>query len=335
MADKAHVLTDKEIEKMERHLSAIYSRAEKEVAAELEKYGKTVQNHVDLLLKNINSAKTEEERRKAQHEYRVFWLVLVKRDKRLKKAQETVADILYKANTEAAQYINSQTANIYALNYNQIGKGLSADLDGYDFKPVTVEDAEKYGKISKQEVSKKRDNDWNKKNVLAAFAAGTLVYYSASKMMVSSAKRITRKNRDGANRQASDMATDAENKGRLDSMYRASDEGFKVKKIWIATLDNRTRETHIEYDGVGPVDLDYEYYPGLKKPKDPNCDNLAEVCNCRCRLIYNTGHKRSATRAARSGEVTGSYKKPQSFKNTTTEKVKNMTYKEWMKWRSK
>ena len=28
MADRAHILTDKELEKMERHLSAIYARAE-------------------------------------------------------------------------------------------------------------------------------------------------------------------------------------------------------------------------------------------------------------------------------------------------------------------
>ena len=31
MADKAHRLTDEKLEEMERHLSAIYSRAEKEI----------------------------------------------------------------------------------------------------------------------------------------------------------------------------------------------------------------------------------------------------------------------------------------------------------------
>jgi hypothetical protein len=38
MADIAHGLTDRELEKMERHLSAIYARAEKELQEKVDKY---------------------------------------------------------------------------------------------------------------------------------------------------------------------------------------------------------------------------------------------------------------------------------------------------------
>ena len=38
MADKAHRLTDEKLEEMEKRLSAIYSRAEKEIQEKAEKY---------------------------------------------------------------------------------------------------------------------------------------------------------------------------------------------------------------------------------------------------------------------------------------------------------
>ena len=40
MADKAHVATDKRLLKMERHLSAIFSRANKELTEKAEAYFK-------------------------------------------------------------------------------------------------------------------------------------------------------------------------------------------------------------------------------------------------------------------------------------------------------
>ena len=40
MADLAHSMTDKELEKMEQHLSAIYARAEKELQEKVDKYFK-------------------------------------------------------------------------------------------------------------------------------------------------------------------------------------------------------------------------------------------------------------------------------------------------------
>lgn len=61
-----------------------------------------------------------------------------------------------------------------------------------------------------------------------------------------------------------------------------------LTKIWLATEDERTRETHAEADGqraplnqpftVGGFPMDF--------PGDPNGPD-AEVCNCRCTIIYD------------------------------------------------
>ncbi len=335
MADIAHELTDRELEKMERHLSAIYARAEKDVTAQFKPVLKAVKKKADELYKAIQEAEDAGAERAAKMAYKAFYVANVLRRKDFIKASRNAQKRLYRANQEAARYINSKTAHIYTINYNQIGRGLQRDLDGYSFQPVSENEAEEYGQISQQTVNEKKDTEWNAKNIRNAIIAGVLLYYAVGRIFWDASRTVTRRNLDSSNRQASDMLTDAESKGRLDSMYRAYDEGFTVKKYWSATLDNRTRSTHAEYDSMEPVNLDYEYAPGLKKPRDPNCSIMAEVCNCRCRLLYDTGHKKSATRAARQGDVTGSYKKPSSFKGTETISVPRMTYKEWMEWRSR
>lgn len=335
MADRAHILTDKELEKMERHLSAIYARAEKDVAAEFKPVLKAVKKKADKLYKAIQEAEDEKTEKAAKIAYKAFFISEVLRHSEFTKASKNAQKRLYRANQEAARYINSKTAYIYAINYNQIGRELQRDLDGYSFKPVSENDAEEYGQISQQTVDEKKDKEWNGKNIRDAMIAGALLYYAVDKIFGDAAKSATRKNRKSSSRQANDMLTDAESKGRLDSMYRANDEGYTVKKVWKATMDNRTRDSHADYGSMPPAPLDFEYNNGLKKPRDPNCGIMAEICNCRCTLITDVGQRRGSTMAARRGDVTGSYKKSSSFRDTKTEIVPQMTYREWIKWRSR
>lgn len=333
--DAAHVATDKEIVKIQRHLRRIYAAAEKDVAGYLSEWAKSIEAEAARLLKAIRDAETEKQARAAKNAYKRFFVLVVKKDAAFSKTSQEAQKRLYMANSEAVEYINGKTAAIYVLNYNKMGARLENALDGYAFKPVSEDDAEEYGEITRQTVDKKKDESWNAKNIAAAVVSGGLLLLAAGKIAKQAAAVVTQKNRNGANRQASDMLTDAENKGRLDSMYRAYDEGFDhIKKEWVCVFDNRTRDTHIEYNDIGPVDLDYEYNTGLKRPRDPDCSDMADVCNCRCAITYPTGIAKSGTRAVRSGDVKGSYKNPRSFRDTETETISQMSYKDWMKWRS-
>lgn len=61
-----------------------------------------------------------------------------------------------------------------------------------------------------------------------------------------------------------------------------------VIKEWVATLDNRTRETHADADGQQVIGLDAAFDVGgssLEVPGDPSGDP-AETINCRCVAIY-------------------------------------------------
>ena len=331
MADKAHRLTDEKLEEMEKRLSAIYSRAGKTVQKKMADYAKSIDEKSAELLQAYNDAETEDEKREAKKAYIRFYRKLVK-SKEFIALSATVADELYRANVQASEYINSQTPSIYALNYNYINAEMAKDIDGFKPQKITEAEAEKYSGYTKQTIDSKKDTAWNKDNLKKSVIAGSLLLLGAYAIMKRSANSTVEKNRNSASMHNSGMGTDAENKARLDGMYRAEDMGNSITKIWIATLDNRTRDAHADRDGE-EIALDDEFAPGLSRPRDPN-GTPEEVCNCRCSLKYGVGQSKGATRSSRLGTVTGSYKKSSSFKGTTSQEIANMTYKEWMKWRA-
>lgn len=331
MADKAHRLTDEKLEEMEKRLSAIYSRVEKTVQKKMADYTKSIDEKSAELLQAYKDAETEDEKRKAKKAYIRFYRKLIK-SKEFVSLSANVADDLYMANVEASAYINSQTPSIYALNYNYINAEMAKDIDGFTPQEITDTEAEKYSGYTQQTVDRKKDTEWNKDNLKKSVLAGSLLLLGAYAIMKRSAHSAVEKNHNSASMHSEGMGTDAENKARLDGMYRAEDMGNSITKIWIATLDNRTRDAHADRDGEG-IALNDEFAPGLSRPRDPN-GALAEICNCRCSLKYGVGQAKGKTRSSRLGTVTGSYKKPSSFKGTTSQEIANMSYKEWMKWRA-
>ena len=72
-------------------------------------------------------------------------------------------------------------------------------------------------------------------------------------------------------------ATAANNKGFIESY---SQSGVANAKEWIATLDDRTRDTHAETDGE-IIGLEDKFSNDLEYPGDPSGDP-AETINCRC-----------------------------------------------------
>ena len=331
MADKAHSKTDLKLEEMEKHLSAIYSVSQRKIQAKMLEFAKSIEPETSEMLKTIKKAETEEEKNKAKKAYLQYFKKEVVKSKAFKDLSSEIALDLFNTNTEASAYINSQTPEIYALNYNWINKEMEKDIPDFVSQQITPTEAEKYGDLTMQNVSKAKDIKWNEDNIKKSVLVGATLLLGASAIMKRSAKLTVEKNRNSASMHNSGMGTDAENKARLDGMYRAEDMGNQITKIWIATLDNRTRDSHAMLDGVD-IPLDNVFDNGLERPRDPNGEP-AEICNCRCSLKYGVGQTKGKTRSARYGDVSGSYKKSSSFKGTQSEEIANMSYGEWMKWR--
>ena len=70
--------------------------------------------------------------------------------------------------------------------------------------------------------------------------------------------------------------------GTMDACYKAKEKGANVVKQWDATLDARTRDSHVAVDGE-IKELDEPFSNGLMFPGDPS-GGAAEVVNCRCAL---------------------------------------------------
>jgi hypothetical protein len=64
--------------------------------------------------------------------------------------------------------------------------------------------------------------------------------------------------------------------------------GLDVTKEWVSTLDDRTRDSHVEADGQ-EVEMHERFeleYDDLMYPGDPDGEAI-EVINCRCICVYN------------------------------------------------
>ena len=69
----------------------------------------------------------------------------------------------------------------------------------------------------------------------------------------------------------------------MDAAYEAKARGADLVKEWDATLDGKTRESHVAVDGE-IRELDEPFSNGLDYPGDP-AGGAAEVVNCRCAVL--------------------------------------------------
>lgn len=126
-----------------------------------------------------------------------------------------------------------------------------------------------------------KDKRWNTKQLNSKLLAGILNGDSIPKIAQSFIDVIGN-NESAAMRNARTMITQAECGGRQDSYENLAEQGVVQKKVWIATPDDRTRESHLEIDGE-EVDIDDSFSNGCAYPADPAGDG-SETYNCRCSI---------------------------------------------------
>lgn len=133
-----------------------------------------------------------------------------------------------------------------------------------------------------KDLDKIKDKRWNTKQMSSKLLQGILNGDPVD-VIAMSLIGIVSNNEAAAMRNARTMVTGAENRGRLDSYNELDEQGVVQKKVWIATPDDRTRESHLEIDGE-EVDIGDKFTNGLDFPGDPSGDP-SEVYNCRCTMV--------------------------------------------------
>ena len=291
MADTAHRLTDEKLEEMEKRLSAIYSRAEKEIGERWKEYLAESQSEIDELKKAYGLAKKggdKKEIRRAGIKLSRAKKERTLMDKRFKALTETTAAQLANVNKTALAYVNGELPEVYSVNYNALKQSVDG-VGGYSFALVDADTVKNLATTDKsllpfKELDEKKDIRWNVKKMNAEVLQGILQGEPMDKI-ASRLSKVTDMNETAAIRNARTMVTGAENKGRQDSYKRAEEDGIVMKREWIATNDSRTRHWHAELDGV-EVDIDEPWvneFGEIMFPGDPTADP-ANTYNCRCSM---------------------------------------------------
>lgn len=277
---------------MEKEIQTQYRQAQKEITSKWNNYmdraGKRLEGRQNALSSALASG-DKDKIAEAKNALESAQKAVTLQDAKYKAMVEDTALRISESNQTAIDYINNRTPNIYANNYNQVN-GI-AENAGVQFRIINEDVVKKRIregdiKLPKSRLSVPKDVRWNTKKMNSAVLQGILQGESMNDI----AKRllpIVDNNVNSALRNARTLVTQAENSGRLDSYKALEEEGAVLKKVWMATPDERTREAHLELDGqeVG-IDEPFVDIDGneLMFPADPSADP-ATVYNCRCTMV--------------------------------------------------
>ena len=124
--------------------------------------------------------------------------------------------------------------------------------------------------------------------------------------MASRVKDTLESNTNNALRIARTEAHRAQQLGRKDSTERASELGVEMEKVWDASLDDRTRDSHQSLDGVA-VGVDEDFYnpeTGGRGPVPGSMGTAEDDINCRCSVRYQIkGYSPEVRNAREEGTI--------------------------------
>ena len=281
--DEAFKETEKILNQLESDIHKEYAQATKEMSEKVDAY--------------FAKFKDEDEKQKAmwkdgkisKKEYTEWRQRKMLTGKRYTQMRDTLAADLTKTDEIAMKMVGNKMIDVYALNMNygtySIEHDSKIDTSFTLYNHAAVERLIKTNPaiLPIPKPNKMEDYKWNKQHLQSALTQGILQGESIDKI-AQRFQRVSGMDERGAIRNARTAVTGAQNGGRFDAMERAKEEGVGLKKVWMATLDDRVRDSHAILDGE-ERELDEEFSNGLLYPGDAEGEP-SEVYNCRCRMVH-------------------------------------------------
>lgn len=271
-----------ELKRLERRLKKEYAQAEKDMRKKLNKFKE------QFAAKDKEKAAQLARGSITPEEYKKWRMSQLLQSKWMNDMLGVYANDQTRANQRAAEIIAKVLPNTFAENANyatyEIEKALNINtsftLYSKDAVAKLTKDNPKL--LPKPRVNIPKDRAWNQRKMRSAITQGILQGESVDRI-ATRLMGVTDMNATAALRNARTMVGSAESMGKLEAYERASGLGIKLKKTWVATLDDRVRDSHAELDGE-TVAIDEPFSNGLMCPRDPDGEP-AEVYNCRCTMI--------------------------------------------------
>lgn len=282
MSDSGHDDTDKQLLLLEKRLMISYRQAAIGLREKLEKY-------LDKFEKEDAIQRALYDSGELSHDDYMAWRYKkIAGTKQWRDMLEQITTDMTHRNEIAASMIDDTLPDVYALNHNygtyeaEVGSGYDTTYTLYDKNTVKRLVTEHDDLLPKPRVDIPKDMRWNRQHIQSAVLQGILQGESMSKI-AGRMMDVTDMNKKAAMRNARTAVTGAENAGRIDSYKRAQNMGIKMKQMWMATLDGRTRDSHAIMDGE-QQEVGKKFSNGCRYPGDPQ-GAPAECYNCRCTTV--------------------------------------------------
>ena len=281
-------LQDEELERLEERLTALYANASNEVKAEFLDFMAKYKADIDEMTQQL----ADEEITADEYANWVRRHVIQTKDYR--KTVDTLTNMLVNTDVLAMALVNNELPLVIAQSYDFVTSlGFkAADEAGITVGTFQVYNAESVQKIIKdnpellKEVYKEKDYSWNRDRINSEITH-SLVRGDSIQQAATRLQNVSNMDKNAAIRNARTAMTAAENIGRTEAAQDIKEQGVPIDEVWSATMDDKTRDTHLLMDGT-TRDENGEFGAGiidnpLRFPGDPQGDP-EEIYNCRCRL---------------------------------------------------
>jgi SPP1 gp7 family putative phage head morphogenesis protein len=199
-------------------------------------------------------------------------------DSLLEKADEQII-IMNKTKRSA---ILATLSTVYLTNYYNMGKSIEVFADvGISFDLIN-KNAIKQALLTPFDNIALDQNDISVRFGIKRAIVDGITNGKSVPQMSRAVKDALQNNGNDATRIVRTEVTGIMNKARLDASKKAESEGIKLLKVWVATLDDRTRDRHVEINGE-TVPLDRPFSNGLMQPGEQKGDPVNFI-NCRCSM---------------------------------------------------
>jgi len=240
---------------------------------------------------------------------------------RWKQKLDDITKVYVDADKKAREIIGGTTRNVFVDMANRTAYDMEKELRGgvsfdlYDGKTVERLLKDNPKMLPEWKIDEPKDYIWNEKRVRNAVTQGIIQGESIPDIGKRLFNELSAQNASKMDMFARTAVTGAQNAGRIERLHEAEEMGIEVKKQWIATRDQRVRDTHAYLDGqivgvdepfkVDGMEIDY--------PGDPLAPPEL-VYNCRCTLAY----------------IYPKYQKQKRWEDQTTgEELPLKTFSEW------
>ena len=312
--DPGERATEAEYLLISRRLRGIYGEAQMDLRMKLASFEHAHKARVEKYRAEVAAGKITEADFQAWMKGQLF------QEQAWKQKQQQLAYSMAHVDEQALAMVNDGKTRVFGENANYIAwqterkAGMNLGFGLYDRGTVNRLVREQPRLLPMPKIDEGKDVKYYNRAITNAITQGILQGESLDEIIMRISTDLGEKGLNGMRRNARTAYTGAQNAGRMEGLRKAQELGVEVKKQWMATLDDSTRDAHQELDGqTAEVDEPFQSSLGpIMYPGDPDADP-ANVYNCRCTLVYQyTKFPASLDRVDDSGEHFG-----------------NMTYRQW------